>query len=444
MNWQQTVTAIEHSEGKEAAVRFLIDAVSQESYDAPLRLDIALRLKAMSQLDNAIEALTPLLQSKDYHLRFRALLEVGTCLRLSGRLEEAEHRMQAARVQDPGSHWPILGLADIRASRGRLAEVIETIHASYDELRPDGKAAAARKEAEFLAATHFGRSQDRPACAPRSPGQIQALARAGLMMMVKDEEDILSHNLEHHYALGFRSFCILDNGSTDESAKQISAFRERHRDAVVLYIFDQVVGYYQSAKMAIFQDALRRYAALADIAVDWMFFVDADEFIAFTGSEDAVGREALQAALSDPTVKLLVMHWLNAATPDTVQRLSADLNPFEVFSKRMTRLDPVVPKIAFRTGLGLEPMMGNHFVASYEDALDSTRVLALNDWYMMHFPLRSIEHVRRKVINGGQAFLAAKGMETHGDHWRARYALYEKNGEPVLEAILRQHIESIR
>ena len=50
--------------------------------------------------------------------------------------------------------------------------------------------------------------------------------------------------------------------------------------------------------------------------------------------------------------------------------------------------------------------------------------------------------MKKKVINGGRAFKASKGLENHGGHWRERYIAYETRGEDVLSEILQTHIDS--
>lgn len=439
--WAEQAALVGRTEGDRAAWRFLLQEAERRVASGQDSFDIAMHLKQSNRAVDAVVVLSALCDLGPEHIRFHAMLERASCLRLLGEPAQAQAQLLLAREHDAGSHWPVQGLVEIAQGLNRTNEALALIDAAYASLRPDGKASLARKRAEILAAEQARHTLGN--AAPRHSGPVDGLRRAGLVMMVKDEEDILDANLEHHHALGFRCFCILDNASTDTSAARISAFRDRHPDAVVLSVFDQIVGYYQSDKMAIFQDALPRYAALAGLPLDWMFFIDADEFIAFCGADDEAGRAALDAALRDPGATMLVMHWINAASPEMIQALLPGSDPFAVFTKRMTRLEPISPKIALRVGLGLQPMMGNHFVASYDHPLASMHVLACKDWYLMHYPLRSLQHVRAKVINGGRAFANSAGLETHGGHWRQRYDAYLRHGDDVLRQILQLHIDSV-
>ncbi|HQT87850.1 MAG TPA: glycosyltransferase family 2 protein [Acidiphilium sp.] len=442
--WQSTIAALDAKGDAAGALLALQRHVFTQPNDADAAFELAHRFKAQSLISDALALLAPLTNRDGHYLQFRALLESAACEQARENFSAAEIFLRRAHAADPGSHWPILRLAELFARSGRVSERLPLIEATYESLRPDGRAEIARHAAEFTAYDHFNQTRHRPDWRPHMPGHVPALAKAGLIMMVKDEADIITQNLEHHYALGFRTFCLLDNGSTDATAAKIEAFRKTRHDALILTINDPIVGYYQSAKMDIFQQALIRYAAITNTHLDWMFFIDADEFIAYTGPDNATGIAALNAELTDPNAHLLVLHWLHAASHTAIETPPDLYDPFILHSKFTSRLLPVVPKIAFRTNLGLAPMMGNHFIANFFSPLATSRPLAIADWYMAHFPLRSLDHARSKVINGGKAFRNSQGLETHGGHWRERYALYEKHGDTIIRQLLEQHIRGIQ
>lgn len=70
-----------------------------------------------------------------------------------------------------------------------------------------------------------------------------------MMMMTKNEKDIIGQNLAHHYALGFRRFCIIDNASTDQTPHIIAKFRNEHPQARVAIINDAITGFYKYGKI---------------------------------------------------------------------------------------------------------------------------------------------------------------------------------------------------
>ena len=429
------------TEGAEAALRELLAKAATLAPEDGLRVDFAAALKDAGRPEEALGVLAPAVAEGDFHVRFRALIERGICLLLLGRDEEGETSLAQAQAMDPGSDWPLAPRVDAAVAADRAAFALALIEQLYPSVRADGRARLARRHSEIRAAHSYATMQPDWA-GLRLPGSVPALSRAGLVMMVKDEADIVTANLEHHYRLGFRSFCLLDNNSSDGTDALVLAFRAAHPEALVLLVHDPIVGYYQSAKMAVFQRTLLDYAAIDGRTLEWMFFIDADEFIAYAGNDDAAAVRGLDAALSNPSNMMLGMHWVNSATEEALETLPSGEGLLSVFTRRPRVLNPAVPKVALRCGAGMTPAMGNHFVEEYPYALEQMHLLSDNGWFMLHAPLRSIEHVRRKVINGGKALRASRGLETHGGHWRERYDAYEAHGEGVLHDILRQHIDS--
>ena len=63
---------------------------------------------------------------------------------------------------------------------------------------------------------------------------------------------------------------------------------------------------------------------------------------------------------------------------------------------------------------------------------------------LRHFPVRSIEHVRTKIVNGGKALQAFNGSDALGGHWKRDYELYLEQGEEYLsEKVRRYHARSL-
>lgn len=442
--WQSTIAALDAKGDAAGALLALQRHVFTQPNDADAAFELAHRFKAHSLISDALALLAPLTNRDGHYLQFRALLESAACEQARENFSAAEIFLRRAHAADPGSHWPILRLAELFARSGRVSERLPLIEATYESLRPDGRAEIARHVAEFTAYDHFNQTRHRPDWHYNDPIHVPELARAGIIMLVKDEDDIIWHNLRHHYALGFRAFCILNNKSTDLTRPRIDAFRAAHPDCFTLVVDDPVAGHYQGRKMEIFGAAFIDHARLADIELDWLFYLDADEFIA-TGTVESPQQAAaeLAAILTDPDAKLIVMHWIHASANQMIETLPPDPSPFEVMPKIQSRLLPVVPKIAVHTGCGLRPMEGNHFVHAFDYPLSTARVVAVAGWYLFHFSLRSLSHARKKVVNGGKAFQGTKGLETHGGHWRERYALYEKHGDIIIRQLLEQHIRGI-
>jgi hypothetical protein len=105
--------------------------------------------------------------------------------------------------------------------------------------------------------------------------------RAMLVMMIRDEEDIIAQNLKHHYALGFRKFILILNKCIDNTSYKVQQFKLQYNDAVVLTIEDPIEAYYQAGKTAAAVNFGRNYFEAIQRQVEWCFILDADEFINF-------------------------------------------------------------------------------------------------------------------------------------------------------------------
>ena len=104
----------------------------------------------------------------------------------------------------------------------------------------------ARHAIRGLALSSLANYQERISFKKQTPAGEEN--RIAIAMMIKDEVDIIKHNLMHHYSIGFRKFFILLNGCTDRSLQKILKFQDRFPDADVVYINDPIKGYTRPIK----------------------------------------------------------------------------------------------------------------------------------------------------------------------------------------------------
>ncbi len=313
------------------------------------------------------------------------------------------------------------------------------------QAEPENRVWRIREATNARAAMVFDAHRSSQSWQPQPPRRVEALVRAVLFIMAKDESDIIGQNLVHHYALGFRRFFILDNASIDDTAAVIAAFRAAHADAEVFAAYDFVVGHYQAAKMKALEAYMQAYLSYEDIQPEWLFFVDADEFITCGLSEHDDSLRYFGAVLDDPTKILLVFNWVQCASRDVIQELSTRQDLFEAFPLTWPRMRVQVPKIAYRLGKGLEPIQGNHSITSYTYEDSSIVVMADLGFYIFHFPTRTVAQLRKKLINGNTALTATKdrdGLSETASHWRTYYKWYLMQGDVAIENIIRDHIAS--
>jgi tetratricopeptide (TPR) repeat protein len=437
LNWWEQLEQLDQTAGATAALNFLTGIAVQQPDNFDLQFELAQRYRKAGAHSFAVGALLPVSRHAEHHLKFRACLELGDCFEKLGDREGAALAFEQAHILDPGSHWPVIGLARSTAHPERISEVFQL-------LRPDAKAEAARYLAGLRAQQAYLSARADAGWRVQPPVAIPAFGDAVMLMIVKDEEDIIGQNLRHHYALGFRRFCIIDNASTDQTPNIIAKFRHDFAEARVAVINDFITGYYQSSKVIAAARFAEIYMALDSTPPSWYFCIDADEFITLTGHDTAHRAAVFSQALSDPDKNLCIMHWIHCSSTPMYKSLPLDADPFQYFNKLTSELEPAVPKIAYRPGHGLEPMEGYHFVPHYDH--DLSRIIHAADLgiYLMHFSLRTVDHVRRKVINGGRAYEAAKNMDIHGGHWRHRYELYKQHGDAIFPQILASHINDIK
>jgi hypothetical protein len=314
---------------------------------------------------------------------------------------------------------------------------------AFETASPEQRPHLLRSVTDPAAAAHFASQRHSADWQPCFDVCVPALETCALLMMVKDEADIIRQNLDHHYRLGFRRFFILDNASTDGTADHIEAFRAARPDAIVFCAYDPVTGYYQQTKMNALQVFAQSYLMHENRGLDWVFFVDADEFITCCSANMERARAAFQMALHDHHRKLLIFHWVQCASERPVVAVDQYLQLQTVFDRQWRALNPQVPKIAFRSNHTMMTTQGNHVPAIYPFVLDQAMVMAEAGFYLLHYPMWSIDQLRKKIVNGGRAYEAACGLDSGlGGHWKTYYRWFRKNGDAVLVHLLNEHIGS--
>ena len=298
--------------------------------------------------------------------------------------------------------------------------------------------------ANQAATTQFNALRASPGWQPQKPHTIPALARAAICMMVKDEADVIAQNLEHHYNLGFRRFFILENNSTDATGLLIADFRARYPEARVFCASDFVVGYIQAVKMNALARFAETYLQFDDEPLEWMFFIDADEFITPAFSDIGASVSRLAAMLENPEFNLIYFHWAQCASSSLLRDIPDHTDLFATFSVVWQKMAVPVPKVAIRVGKGLQVIQGNHSVESYPYPAQSAALAAGAGFYMFHFPNRTVEQLRRKLVNANLALQPGRrsnGIENTAGHWRTYFEWYTEHGDVALENILKSHIQ---
>ena len=238
--------------------------------------------------------------------------------------------------------------------------------------------------------------------------------------MFKDEEDVAYLNLVWQYDLGIKKFVVLDNFSSDGTDQKIRQFAQDYPQAEVYVIEDREIGYYQSRKMT----------ALAEFAyslwnVEWIFPCDADEFLCcFRSPLDTVLESV---SLEHRCIRLpLRNHYLRSF-------YNSEVNPLKRMTHRNQYDAYTSSKVLIRWYPGIVIAQGNHD-AYYEGEsllkIDGPPLGLL----LRHYPFRSKDHIRKKIVNGGRAYAKAPDLhQSMGYHWRQGYEQYQLRGEEVID-----------
>lgn len=243
----------------------------------------------------------------------------------------------------------------------------------------------------FLSESVFAR------CAVRRMSQPGPIS---MLMLVRDEVDIIGHNLDFHLRMGIEQFVVTDNGSVDGTRDILADFKQRLGKSVII-LDDAEPAHHQSERVnRMIQVAKKEFHP------GWILSCDADEFwYPLSGRYDTE---------LDGRKNILYCHWHNfLPRPDTPWQEFTDVGEMPGYHARMSKV--------FCAARGLVGMYsGNH------ESRSIPRVPAKSDNIRVyHYPVRSYEQFERKVVQGHRAAVKAARSESTAWHWGEYYQAWE-------------------
>jgi hypothetical protein len=221
-----------------------------------------------------------------------------------------------------------------------------------------------------------------------------------LVLLVRDEEDILESMLTYHLAAGIDHVVATDHRSRDGTSDILRSFERR---GVLTYLRDDREVIEQAAATT-----AMAHRAARELGADWVVCADADEF---WWSREGRLAAVLQALPERFAVVCGVWRHFVLRPDDgreAVERMTIRCRPDRDLSSVYQRQ----VKVAFRASRDVSVEDGSHGVAHGPPGQ------VLRGWYpfeVLHFPYRSSEQLGRKV---GQP-VNDRGLVWQGRHRQA-------------------------
>lgn len=235
-----------------------------------------------------------------------------------------------------------------------------------------------------------------------------------MTLLVRDEEDILVANIEHHLAAGVDHIIATDNRSADRT---IEILRRYESDGVLRLIHEDGDDYSQARWVT----RMARLAA-TEHGADWVINNDADEFW-WTDGHDLAGLLAGVA----PSVRAVRAQRANfIARPESGEAFWQRMDVRQQPARPHPGMDwPTLgPKVCHRADPAAVVAQGNHAVATegsppFEPSDDV-------DLEILHFPVRSRRQFENKIVLGGAAYARNTELpQEAGKIWRDLYEVHE-------------------
>lgn len=234
-----------------------------------------------------------------------------------------------------------------------------------------------------------------------------------MVLLVKNEEDIIRENIEFHKEMGVDGFIVTDNNSSDKTKDILKEYVSR---GWILDLIDEPSDSYNQKEWChrMILLAKNKYKA------DWIISADADEFwFDVSGNLKNSIKNDLNSLIYVPmyNVKDENKRWqdnvnviVDGFDKNTIDKLVSDgkLSPFNQYGKQ-------IPKVVIRASDYIHIHMGNHSADTL--GLNSQNVSETIKIY--HFSSRGKVHFYNKMVGGGMAVSRNKNeSENTAAHWR--------------------------
>ena len=212
--------------------------------------------------------------------------------------------------------------------------------------------------------------------------------KPAVIMMYRDEADILSHSLGHWYGLGVRDFYLCDNLSVDRSPAICAKFKAEHPAARVWLFEDDRNDWPGRDRINILKQQ-----AIID-GCDWIFPADADEF------------------LQMPDYWFRLSDFL--AYIDTGHFMSFEVKYLNILPNGKRNWQEPQRKVFGKLQMDWTISMGNHLIENVKASTELEDTFC----HYRHYSIRGFDQFKVKMINWWTAFHNSPHQtHPHAKHW---------------------------
>ena len=231
-----------------------------------------------------------------------------------------------------------------------------------------------------------------------------------MTLLVRNEEDILVMNLEHHLSQGVDFFIVTNNCSVDSTPKILQTYVDRG----LMEVIDEPSDTYAQAVWV-----TRMAQRAVQLSADWIFHADADEFWVAT-QPGCLLRDVIPE-LSRESPLWNVDRW-NAALhvgDDEQDWINPALVKFFDTQSINQHGHSLPPKVLHRAQAGIQVAQGNHSVVWPSPGVTPHEC---RDLVILHFPYQGYQNYEKKIVQGGRAYSANPDLsDAVGSTWRKDY-----------------------
>jgi len=268
--------------------------------------------------------------------------------------------------------------------------------------------------------------------------------RLVMVMLVRNEQDILAQNIKFHLNLGVDFVYVINNNSTDGTQAILDGFEKQ---GVLKHRFEPGEDYAQNKWMSVaIREARDRFGA------DWVIPCDADEFWwPRCGDLKSAIRSVFR---SSPTAVASIKCKRFNMLPDNPEKINKPFSPahftWRVFTpypkpksdKDLLELDQpwilyyVPHKVVVKTDQFHAISMGNHNSKSFDDGSS----VSTEEICIYHYPIRSKQQFLSKIQNG------AEGLSRifHWERWYRSLKDGKLSDEFSTQILSVENIKSLR